>query len=358
MKCRHRQGHGGPSARCPAAIGRVCRQPGKYGAPTHQSPRSIATQLQEQITARNQELHTLNTIAELITRSLNLDILPRVLRQTLKLIPARGAAVYLLRKIPPAWNSSIRKMPTTSRRDAARPRSVSGCQGRDATDLQSSLLQALGGRMNFFACAGRQNCLNVPLICRHKVLGVMTFVQVDFNEISPEMQELLNSVGRQIGITIESLQNVEKLVHSKDLHSRLRRHYLLSWCSWTGTSASRWSTRPISGITGSPWQRYPGPALGASPPAHGHFPHSTRSLETVFSRKNADDRRAPGHCRAEIFRVHYYPIVDDRGEVVSIVAMPKILRWKSAWSSAFNMPRDWPPWGCCPGAWPTKSTIP
>ena len=59
-------------------------------------------QLQEKIAARNQELHTLNTIAELITRSVNLtDILPRVLLQTLKLIPARGAAVYLLRDNPP-----------------------------------------------------------------------------------------------------------------------------------------------------------------------------------------------------------------------------------------------------------------
>ncbi len=58
-------------------------------------------QLQTKIKARNQELHTLNTIAELITRSLNLtDILPRVLHQTLKLIPARGAAVYLLRDNP------------------------------------------------------------------------------------------------------------------------------------------------------------------------------------------------------------------------------------------------------------------
>ncbi len=64
--------------------------------------------------------------------------------------------------------------------------------------------------MSFFAWAENKNCLNVPLICRHKVLGVMTFVQVDFNEISPESQELLNSVGQQIGITLESLQNVEK----------------------------------------------------------------------------------------------------------------------------------------------------
>ena len=58
-------------------------------------------QLQEKIAARNQELHTLNTIAELITRAVNLtDILPRVLLQTLKLIPARGAALYLLRDNP------------------------------------------------------------------------------------------------------------------------------------------------------------------------------------------------------------------------------------------------------------------
>ena len=176
-------------------------------------------QLQEKIKARNQELHTLNTIAELITRSLNLaDILPRVLRQTLKLIPARGAALYLLRDNPTRlelqYQENADHLPTGMPID---PEQIRKSRRRAPPNCHSSLVQALGGRMNFFACAERQNCLNVPLVCRRKVLGVMTFVQVDFNEISPERQELLNSMGQQIGITIESLQNVEQLVHSKDL---------------------------------------------------------------------------------------------------------------------------------------------
>ena len=176
-------------------------------------------QLQEKIAARNQELHTLNTIAELITRAVNLtDILPRVLLQTLKLIPARGAALYLLRDNPTRlelqYQENAGHLLACMTVDPGRIRPF---RTRASTDLPSSLRQAASGRMSFFACAEEQNCLNVPLVCRRQVLGVMTFVQVDFNEITPERQELLNSVGQQIGITIESLQNVEQLVHNKDL---------------------------------------------------------------------------------------------------------------------------------------------
>ena len=101
-------------------------------------------QLQEKIAARNQELHTLNTIAELITRAVNLtDILPRVLLQTLKLIPARGAALYLLRDNPTRlelqYQENAGHLLACMAVDPGQDQAV---QDEGVTDLPSSLRQA------------------------------------------------------------------------------------------------------------------------------------------------------------------------------------------------------------------------
>jgi two-component system, NtrC family, sensor kinase len=53
--------------------------------------------LREQVAERSLELRTFNAITELVTRSVQLaDTLPRVLQEVLKVVPAKGAGVYLL----------------------------------------------------------------------------------------------------------------------------------------------------------------------------------------------------------------------------------------------------------------------
>ena len=280
-------------------------------------------QLQEKIAARNQELHTLNTIAELITRAVNLaDILPRVLLQTLKLIPARGAALYLLRDNPRRLELQYQEnaghllacMNVDPGQDQALPEDGD-------SDLSASLAQAAKGRMSFFSCPEEQNCLNVPLVCRDQVLGVLTFVQVDFNEITAERQELLNSVGQQIGITIESLQNVEHLVHSKDLLQSV----------FDGiTDLMVLLDRDLRiKMVNQAYLRHYGVTLAevldqpcGAPTADGHCPFSPGSLEKVFTNKQPMTEEVQS-AKGEIFLVHYYPIVDEQGDVVSIVRNAK-----------------------------------
>jgi PAS domain S-box-containing protein len=280
-------------------------------------------QLQEKIAARNQELHTLNTIAELITRSLNLtDILPRVLVQTLKLIPARGAAVYLLRDNPTRlelqYQENADRLLTGMPID---PDEYQDVQEEIVADLPSSLLQAVSGRMSFFACAEEQNCLNVPLVCRHKVLGVMTFVQVDFNEITAERQELLNSVGQQIGITLESLQNVEQLLRSKDLLQSVFDGITDMMVLLDRDLRVKMVNQAYLRHYGVTLEEILNQPCGA-PQTDSHCPISQDSLETVFTTKKPMTEEIQSGS-GEIFLVHYYPIVDERGEVVSIVRNAK-----------------------------------
>ena len=176
--------------------------------------------LQEKVAERNRELKMLTTIAELVTQAGSLqEILPRVLHHTLSLIPAKGAALYLLRDDPPRLELQCQE--EAPGLITSLPVDVSPCADsppEESLDLSDSLYQAVCGRMSFFACPQKgQSCLNTPLICRGRVLGVMTFVEMDFTELTPERQELLGSIGRQVGVTIESLQNLTKLAQSKDL---------------------------------------------------------------------------------------------------------------------------------------------
>ena len=286
-------------------------------------------QLQEKIAARNQELHTLNTIAELITRAVNLtDILPRVLLQTFKLIPARGAALYLLRENPTRLELQYQEnaghlLPCMT----VDPDQYQTSQAEDVTDLPSSLRQAASGHMNFFACAEVQNCSQCPPGLPAPGAGRHDLLQVDFNEITPERQELLNSIGQQIGITIESLQNVEQLVRNKDL--------LQSVFDGITDMMVLLDRDGRIKMVNQAYLRHYGVALEdildqpcGVPAAGHHCPFSPGSLETVFQTKKPMTEEIQS-SQGEIFLVHYYPIVDERGEVVSIVRNAKDITQKA-----------------------------
>lgn len=176
--------------------------------------------LQTQVAERNRELKTLTTIAELVTQAGSIrEIFPRVLIHTLALIPARGAALYLLQDNPARLELMCQEnaaglLPRLLLEGAVPP----PAGGEEARELAESLRAAVSGRMSFFSCPHKgDSCLNTPLLCRGRVLGVMTFVEVVFTELTPERRELLQAIGHQIGVTIESLQSLTSLAQSKEL---------------------------------------------------------------------------------------------------------------------------------------------
>jgi two-component system, NtrC family, sensor kinase len=75
----------------------------------------------------------------------------------------------------------------------------------------------LDGKMHGFMSERFGHCLNIPLECRGKVLGCNELYRVDFEEISDEQQALLRSIGKQIGIALESLSGLQKLIQAKEL---------------------------------------------------------------------------------------------------------------------------------------------
>ncbi len=275
--------------------------------------------LREQVEVRKRELRGLITMAELITQSVNLrEIWPKVLEQTLELIPASGAALYLLREDPSSLKIQCRK--NADKLDEEIPFDHSCCPAAledQAKNLSGALVEAACGRMSFFPCRRNGHCLSVPLACRGEVLGVMTFVAVDFSEVTPEMRELLVAVGQQIGITIDSLQNVERLITSKDLLQsvfegitdmmvlldRERRIKMVNraYLEYYGVKLEDVLDRACWGGEGC-----------------GQCPFEHCSVEEVLRDRRPATEEVKTN-RGEIFQVRYYPILDAGGEVTSIV---------------------------------------
>ncbi|MBC8461229.1 MAG: DUF3365 domain-containing protein [Deltaproteobacteria bacterium] len=279
--------------------------------------------LEEKVTARNRELQGLNTIAELITRAVKLaDILPRVLQQTLNLISARGAALYLLRDNPSRLELQCQE--NAERLPDRLPFDADSCKfilDDEPVDLETSICEAACGQTSFFALQKEQQCLNVPLCCRDKVLGVMAFVGADFDEISPEMHQLLFCIGNQIGITIESLQNMEDILQSKELLQSV-------FDGITDMLVLLDRDLRIKMVNKAHLKHF-GVTLDEilnqrcrDPETCHSCPFIQCNIETAFKSKTPFTEEVQS-SDGKIFLVHYYPIVNEKGEVESIVRTAK-----------------------------------
>lgn len=177
-------------------------------------------QLRRQMSSQSRELETLNMIAELITQSVDLlDILPKVLRQALEVIPARGAGIYLFRSDQHGLFLQCQdNAPELAERLPCDMIShlLEGSEGyRSGSTI---ICAARCDELNFFTTGtDHQKLLNVPLCCHNHLLGVITLVGCDCSEIDTKYRKLLISIGRHIGITIESLQSMASLIQSKEL---------------------------------------------------------------------------------------------------------------------------------------------
>jgi PAS domain S-box-containing protein len=176
--------------------------------------------LREQIAERSLELKTLNTITELVTQSVQLpEILPRVLLEALRAVSAKGAGIYLLDREHGVLRLQCQR--NGGELEAEIPFEPTLCLTmleKESMDFEGFISEA-GGRQRDLTGSEPLllQSLNVPLCCHGQVLGVMTFLGVTVDGVDPQQLELLFSIGHQIGITIESLQNIARLLESKEL---------------------------------------------------------------------------------------------------------------------------------------------
>ncbi len=279
--------------------------------------------LREQVRARNQELQTLNTLAELTTQAVGLsEILPQVLHRTLQAFPAQGAGIYLYdenqdqlrlqyQENAPALVSWVYFQKTEYSKAPVH-----------AENLGDSIVQAACGQVSYFECNQNAGCLNIPLCCRGRVLGVMTFTGVNEDEISSELHSLLASIGRQIGIAVESLQNMEKLLQSKELlqsvFDGITDQVILLDTDFRLKMVNKAYTQT--------YDVEPEEVLGRrcyEVHGSGERPCPSCKMKQVIENKQAMEHEIRCADVDKIYQVHCYPNLDENGEVESVIRVVK-----------------------------------
>ncbi len=181
--------------------------------------RESRNELQKQAVKKGRELRTLNVITELITQSTNLaDILPRVLSQALSVTSAQGGGIYLLDRDAGALRLQCReKAPSLISTMDFDSSICLPLLDEKSFDFDGFLVRAMDGGQALNQSQAEHDIFHVPICCRQQVLGVMTFIGPGIGNVDAEMLEFLFSIGHQIGITIESINNINRLLHSKEL---------------------------------------------------------------------------------------------------------------------------------------------
>jgi len=172
-------------------------------------------QLQAQVKKRNRELTLHTTLTSLITRTDTLQtILHQVLNEVLQVIPANGGGIYLYNdKIDGFVLQCSKQAPMLS--DAIEPEFT--C----TTKLCGPLPNAHKSSCSHLKLSVSENDTNlnirIPLCCRNQLQGIMVLTELPVEGVNEALQDLLLSIGQQIGMTIESLENMQNLRQSTEL---------------------------------------------------------------------------------------------------------------------------------------------
>jgi PAS domain S-box-containing protein len=171
------------------------------------------SQLQVQVKKRNRELALHNTLAGLITSTETLEtILQQVLHEIPQVVPVKGTGIYL-------YNRSEDRL------------QLKCCQGTDILPEQincsTTVADTVQLNQQYVTSCDRIKLsdstddqllnISVPLCCRDRLQGIMVITELPVEVFNDCLHALLLSIGRQIGQTIESFENIQKLRRSSEL---------------------------------------------------------------------------------------------------------------------------------------------
>ncbi len=154
--------------------------------------------LRDQVKKRNRELMLHNILTGLITSTETLQtILHQVLYEVLQVIPANGAGIYLYDEGKDTFILQCAEQAPNL------PEGQNVIDNNHIQIIPSTKYDMLN--------------INIPLCCRNRLLGIMVITELRCEVLTDALQDLLLSIGQQIGLTIESLQNMQNLRQSTEL---------------------------------------------------------------------------------------------------------------------------------------------
>ncbi len=173
------------------------------------------TQLERKVADRTRELATLNAIAGVVSRSLDLDeVLEAALEETLARLDAAAGGIWLQNA---TGDLTLHRQRGLSPELTARVQAGRLEEGLVGQILQESrvLLEALGDcalhektdSLAAVMCqAGMQTLVGAPLTCKGRTLGVLLLALQQSCPDQEQLTTLLTAIGQQIGVAVENAQ--------------------------------------------------------------------------------------------------------------------------------------------------------
>ncbi len=204
---------------------------------------SYAT-LEQHVADRTKELATLNTIAGVVSRSLDLDeILNNALDNTLALFKGEAGLILLIepdeevmtlhtyRGLPEEFARGVGPFPLEE--------GISGqamTQGKPVVLDISSYPKSISARhikyknrlINLMSEEGTQTLVSTPIIHKDQILGALAFGMRQPRSFRPQELDLLAAIGQQIGVGVENTQLYasiqQELAERKRTEERLKQY--------------------------------------------------------------------------------------------------------------------------------------
>jgi PAS domain S-box-containing protein len=167
-------------------------------------------QLSQQMRQRNRELHLFTSISELTSREESLTvILRKVLENAGDMLPGEDVAIYLRTADGNLELCSSRS--TTPMAEFLELSNTTHCSREEE-------MGTTGQACNHIRIIDEhESSVAIPLCCRNRDLGVMLITGLHHDSLSEPVKDLLLSIGNQIGIAVESIQNTTALRNSEKL---------------------------------------------------------------------------------------------------------------------------------------------
>jgi len=170
--------------------------------------------LEQRVADRTRELSTLNAVAAVVSRSLELDeVMEAALAKTLEAMGMEAGAAF---RLADGQRLSLMAHRGLSERFVGHVQEMSLHQSAaaDAVGEAAPVLRRVadypdGALKDALRLEGLQSVISVPLVARSEMVGVLNLATRAARSISPEERSLLAAVGQQAGMAVENARLYE-----------------------------------------------------------------------------------------------------------------------------------------------------
>ncbi len=191
-----------------------------------------ATRLEEQIRKANQDLSTLNSIARIVSQSLNLDtVLNSALDEVLTVMKGNIGGILLLDEESQTLSyQAYRGLSQEFIQGIARLRVGEGIAGRVAQSGEPIIVDDISKDPRLTRPVVVREELrgfaSVPLRSKNKLVGVMNIASHEPRQFTTQDVELLHNIANQIAIAIENAKLYDELQRKEQARGELLRQLI------------------------------------------------------------------------------------------------------------------------------------